>query len=87
MIHAGHGWLLHQFLSPLNNRRTDKYGGCLENRARITMEVIANIRKKCGDDFPIEVRMSGTEIVEGGLTLEDQINSQSFWTARQTSSM
>lgn len=73
MIHAGHGWLLHQFLSPLNNRRTDKYGGCLENRARITMEVIENIRKKCGDDFPIEVRMSGTEIVEGGLTLADQV--------------
>lgn len=73
MIHAGHGWLLHQFLSPLNNRRTDKYGGCLENRARITMEVIENIRKKCGPDFPIEVRMSGTEIVEGGLTLEDQV--------------
>ena len=73
MIHAGHGWLLHQFLSPLNNRRTDKYGGSLENRARITMEVIANIRKKCGKDFPIEVRMSGTEIVEGGLTLQDQI--------------
>ena len=73
MIHAGHGWLLHQFLSPLNNRRTDRYGGSLENRARITMEVIANIRKKCGEDFPIEVRMSGTEIVEGGLTLQDQI--------------
>ena len=73
MIHAGHGWLLHQFLWPLNNRRTDKYGGSLENRARITMEVIANIRKKCGKDFPIEVRMSGTEIVEGGLTLQDQI--------------
>lgn len=73
MIHAGHGWLLHQFLSPLNNRRTDRYGGSLENRARITMEVIANIRKKCGKDFPIEVRMSGTEIVEGGLTLQDQI--------------
>lgn len=73
MIHAGHGWLLHQFLSPLNNRRTDKYGGSLENRARITMEVIDNIRKKCGPDFPIEVRMSGTEIVEGGLTLEDQV--------------
>lgn len=73
MIHAGHGWLLHQFLSPLNNRRTDMYGGSLENRARITMEVIANIRKKCGKDFPIEVRMSGTEIVEGGLTLQNQI--------------
>lgn len=73
MIHAGHGWLLHQFLSPLNNRRTDKYGGCLENRARITLEVIENIRKKCGPDFPIEVRMSGTEIVAGGLTIEDQV--------------
>ncbi len=73
MVHAGHGWLLHQFLSPLNNRRTDKYGGSLENRARITMEVIESIRKKCGPDFPIEIRMSGTEIVEGGLTLEDQV--------------
>ncbi len=73
MVHAGHGWLLHQFLSPLNNRRTDKYGGSLENRARITLEVIENIRKKCGPDFPIELRMSGTEIVEGGLTIEDQV--------------
>jgi len=73
MIHAGHGWLLHQFLSPLNNRRTDEYGGCLENRARITLRIIEDIRKKCGPDFPIELRMSGTEIVEGGLTLEDQI--------------
>ncbi len=73
MIHAGHGWLLHQFLSPLNNRRTDEYGGCLENRARITLRVIEDIRRKCGPDFPIEVRMSGTEYAEGGLTLEDQI--------------
>lgn len=73
MVHAGHGWLLHQFLSPLNNRRTDEYGGCLENRARITLEVIDNIRQKCGPDFPIEIRMSGTEIVSGGLTLEDQV--------------
>lgn len=73
MVHAGHGWLLHQFLSPLNNRRTDEYGGCLENRARITLEVIDNIRQKCGPDFPIEIRMSGTEIVSGGLTLADQV--------------
>lgn len=73
MIHAGHGWLLHQFLSPLNNRRTDEYGGSLENRARITMEVIEDIRRKCGPDMPIEVRISGTELTEGGLTLEDQI--------------
>lgn len=73
MVHAGHGWLLHQFLSPLNNRRTDEYGGCLENRARITLEVVENIRRKCGSDFPIEIRMSGTEIVPGGLTIEDQV--------------
>lgn len=73
MVHAGHGWLLHQFLSPLNNCRTDEYGGCLENRARITLEVIDNIRRKCGPNFPIEIRMSGTEIVPGGLTLEDQV--------------
>lgn len=73
MVHAGHGWLLHQFLSPLNNRRTDEYGGCLENRARITLEAIENIRQKCGPDFPIEIRMSGTEIVPGGLTIEDQV--------------
>lgn len=73
MVHAGHGWLLHQFLSPLNNRRTDEYGGCLENRARITLEVIENIRRKCGPDFPIEIRMSGTEIVPDGLTIEDQV--------------
>lgn len=73
MIHGGHGWLLHQFLSPLNNRRTDKFGGSLENRARIYLMVIENIREKCGLDYPIELRMSGTELVEGGLTLEDQI--------------
>ena len=73
MIHAGHGWLLHQFLSPLNNRRTDEYGGCLENRSRIILRVIEDIRRKCGPDFPIELRMSGTEIVDGGLTLDDQV--------------
>ena len=73
MVHGGHGWLLHEFLSPLNNKRIDKYGGSLENRARVSLMVIENIRKKCGPDFPIEFRMSGTELTEGGLTLEDQI--------------
>lgn len=72
MVHAGHGWLLHEFLSPLHNQRTDKFGGSLENRARITMMVIENIRKKC-PGMLIEVRMSGTEYVKGGLTLEDQV--------------
>ena len=73
MVHGAHGWLLHQFLSPLNNQRTDRFGGSLENRARISLMVIDNIRQKCGPDFPIEFRLSGCEYVDGGLTLEDMI--------------
>ncbi|WP_027623981.1 FAD-dependent oxidoreductase [Clostridium lundense] len=73
MIHGAHGWLLHQFLSPLNNKRTDRFGGILENRARISLMVIDNIRKKCGFDFPIEFRLSGSEYVEGGLTIDDMV--------------
>ncbi|WP_125154873.1 FAD-dependent oxidoreductase [Clostridium rectalis] len=73
MVHGAHGWLLHQFLSPLNNNRRDKFGGSLENRARISLMVIDNIRKKCGKDFPIEFRLSGSEYVEGGLTIDDMV--------------
>lgn len=73
MIHGAHGWLLHQFLSPLNNQRTDRFGGSLENRARFSLMVVDNIRKKCGWDFPIEFRLSGTEHTEGGLTIEDMV--------------
>ena len=72
MIHGGHGWLIHEFLSPLHNQRTDKFGGCLENRARFALMVIENIRKKC-PNMLIEFRMSGTEYVKGGLTIEDQV--------------
>ena len=70
-IHAGHHWLLGQFLSPESNQRDDEYGGSLENRARFLMEVIENVRAKCGPRFPIEVRISSTEFIEGGITLED----------------
>ena len=72
MIHGGHGWLLHEFLSPLNNRRTDKYGGSLENRARVPLMVVDAIRERC-PDLLIEYRLSGSELVEGGLTIEDQV--------------
>lgn len=72
MVHGGHGWLLHEFLSPLNNRRTDQYGGSLENRARISLMVVDAIRKRC-PDLLIEFRLSGSELVEGGLTIEDQV--------------
>ena len=72
MIHGGHGWLLHEFLSPLNNHRTDQYGGSLENRARVSLMVIDAIRKRC-PNLLIEFRLSGSELVEGGLTIEDQV--------------
>lgn len=71
-LHAAHGYmLLGSFLSPLRNKRTDKYGGCLENRARLLVEVLDAIRAKCGADFPIVLRISGSEKTEGGNTLSD----------------
>jgi 2,4-dienoyl-CoA reductase-like NADH-dependent reductase (Old Yellow Enzyme family)/thioredoxin reductase len=73
MIHAGHGWLLAQFFSPLTNKRTDRFGGSVENRARFPMMVIDRVRERVGKDFPIELRISGSELTEGGLTLEDAI--------------
>ena len=73
MIHAGHGWLIHQFLSPLTNTRTDEYGGCFENRARLAIEIIDAVREKVGPGFPIEVRFSAMENAPGGVTLESAI--------------
>ena len=54
-IHAGHGYLVHQFLSPADNKRTDKYGGSPENRRRFLLEIIAAVKAECGDDYPISV--------------------------------
>ncbi len=73
MVHAAHGWLLAQFLSPLINRRTDKYGGSLENRARFPLMVLDRIRERVGGDFPIEFRMGGSELAEGGYTIDDAV--------------
>lgn len=67
-IHNAHGYLIHQFLSPLCNLRTDKYGGPLENRARFALEILARVREAVGDDFPISCRISGDEFLEGGVT-------------------
>jgi 2,4-dienoyl-CoA reductase-like NADH-dependent reductase (Old Yellow Enzyme family) len=66
-VHAAHGYLPGQFLSPLTNRRSDGYGGSLENRTRFLREVLAAIRAAVGPDFPVGVRLSGTEGVEGGI--------------------
>ena len=67
IIHAGHGWLLNQFMNPRLNTRTDKWGGeRIENRARFTVEVVDAIHRKCGRGFPVEVRISASEVIEGG---------------------
>ncbi len=71
MIHSGHGWLLHQFLSARTNGRIDEYGGSLENRAKFPVQVIKNVREAMGEDFIIEVRVSGDERVEKGMGIEE----------------
>lgn len=73
MIHGGHGWLLNQFFSPYFNKRTDEYGGSLENRCRLAVEVLQAVRKAVGPGFPIEFRMSGSELFEGGYDLEEGV--------------
>ncbi|MBR6951211.1 MAG: FAD-dependent oxidoreductase [Oscillospiraceae bacterium] len=72
-VHAGHGWLLNQFMCERINRRTDKWGGSAENRARFTVEVCDAIHRKCGADFPVEVRISASEVVNGGYTVQEGI--------------
>lgn len=71
MIHGGHGWLIHQFLSPFQNHRTDEYGGSLDNRIRLAREVLTAVREAVGPGFPIEFRMSGSELFEGGYGVEE----------------
>ena len=72
-IHGAHGYLISQFLSPLDNRRSDEYGGSTEKRARFACEVIEAIRKKVGPDFPILFRFSGSDFMEGGITTEESV--------------
>ena len=71
MVHGGHSWLINQFLSPYFNHRTDEYGGSLENRLRFAREVLKSVREAVGPGFPIEFRMSGSELFEGGYDLEE----------------
>ena len=72
-IHAAHGYLLHQFLSPLTNVRTDEYGGSLENRARILLEIVEAVNKVLNDNVPLFVRISATEYAENGWNVEDSV--------------
>lgn len=72
-IHAAHGYLLHQFLSPLSNDREDEYGGSLENRMRFPLEVFEAVRNAVPTDHPVSVRVSGTDWVENGWDLEQTV--------------
>lgn len=79
-IHAGHGYLITQFLSANDNFRTDEYGGSFENRMRFLLEIIEAIREACGKDFPISVRISSSEFLDGiginsGITLEESVKT------------
>lgn len=73
MIHGGHGWLINQFLSPYFNQRTDEYGGSLENRCRFAAEVLDAVREAVGPRFPIEFRLSGSELFEGGYDIDEGV--------------
>lgn len=72
-IHAAHGYLIHQFLSPLSNHRTDDYGGSLENRMRFPLEIFDAVRRSFPAGRPVSVRVSGTDWVDGGWTAEETI--------------
>jgi 2,4-dienoyl-CoA reductase-like NADH-dependent reductase (Old Yellow Enzyme family)/thioredoxin reductase len=70
-IHGAHGYLINQFLSLYTNRRTDMYGGSLEDRMRFPLEVVRKVRESVGSDYPLGVRMNGNDYVDGGVTIEE----------------
>jgi 2,4-dienoyl-CoA reductase-like NADH-dependent reductase (Old Yellow Enzyme family)/thioredoxin reductase len=72
-LHGGHGWLITQFLSPFINKRTDRWGGSHENRARFAVAVSGAIRRACGSGFPVEIRLSGSECHAGGYDIDEGV--------------
>ena len=74
-IHSAHTYLLNQFYSPLTNKREDEYGGSLENRLRLHLEVIKEVRKAIGLDYLISLRLGGCDYMEGGSTIEDAVHA------------
>ncbi len=72
-IHAAHGYLLSQFLSPYYNKREDEYGGTIENRARIILEVLQSIRAEVGDKYPVMIKMNSEDFLDNGLSVEEML--------------
>ena len=74
-IHAAHGYLLSQFLSPFYNKRKDEYGGAIENRVKLVVEVLQAIRQTVGPAFPVLIKLNSEDFLEGGLTVEDMLRT------------
>lgn len=72
-LHAGHGYLIDEFLSPAVNHRDDEYGGSVQNRARFMVEILTEIRRRVGDDYPVWVRLNSTEVFIDGITIDDAV--------------
>jgi 2,4-dienoyl-CoA reductase-like NADH-dependent reductase (Old Yellow Enzyme family) len=72
-LHGAHGYLINQFLSPLTNRRSDEYGGSIENRCRFLLEVYAAVRGAVGQDYPVMIKLGGSDFLEGGFSAEDAL--------------
>jgi len=86
-IHAGHGYLISQFISPYTNKRKDEYGGSLENRMRFPMEVIKSIRRRLGDGFPVLVKMNLYDGFKGGLELDEAVEVAKMFEAAGASAV
>jgi 2,4-dienoyl-CoA reductase-like NADH-dependent reductase (Old Yellow Enzyme family) len=72
-IHAAHGYLLSEFLSPIFNRRTDEYGGSVENRARIVLDVLRSVRDTVGADYPVLIKLNSEDFIDGGLSVDEML--------------
>ncbi len=77
-LHGAHGYLISAFLSPYFNKRTDEYGGSLENRARFALEVVQSVRNMVGDDFPVTIKINSEDLLEGGLTVDEMLRVASW---------
>jgi 2,4-dienoyl-CoA reductase-like NADH-dependent reductase (Old Yellow Enzyme family) len=77
-LHGAHGFLINQFLSPLTNRRNDLYGGAIENRCRFPLEVYQKVRETVGEDYPVLIKLSASDFVDGGLEIDDAIYAASL---------
>ena len=74
-LHGAHGFLINQFLSPLTNRRSDEYGGDIDNRRRFLLDIYRNVRETVGADYPVLIKLNATDFLEGGLEIQDAIYS------------